>query len=262
MTEIVRETVDGARTTADPEPDPGGIPERPSLVRRSMSGLDASEDVGDLDRELDTLPPGAPETPALILRLAIAHRDAGDEHSMKDAMLRLIRNYPMSELVPHVYVVFGDFYREQNNFDNALKLYGKATQFHDSRMAGLAHYLTAWCRLQQTPSDPARALESFVHALRLASKGLASEHDGFVSSALVDAALTDLTAAYFKAGRPSRFVDFFVRLAPDDAERRTVAAATRLGTAYEAAGQTADSVALCTGLTARFADVEAPCPWQ
>lgn len=258
MSELVRDTVEATRHE---EPaDRGGLSERPSLMRRSMSGVDGSEDVGALDKELDSLPRGAPEIPSVLLRLAIAQHDSGDEAGMKESMLRLIREHPTSELVPHVYVTLADHYRKQGDFDAALKLYDRAVQFHDSRIAALAHYSIAWCRLELSPADAKGALESFVKAIHQAPVGLATEHDGFEASELIDAALRDLLTAYFEVGKPSKFVPFFVRLVPDDAEGRTTEAMTRLGSAYESAGQTADAVELCNALTSRWPD--AACSWQ
>ena len=259
MSELVRETVEATRRNDDVPADHGGLSERPSLVRRSMSGVDGSEDVGVLDKELDSLPPGAPEIPSVLLRLAIAKHDAGDDAGMKDSMLRLIREHPMSELVPHMYLLLGDRYREQGDLDAAIKLYDKAAQFHDSRIAALAHYSIAWVRLELSPADATRALESFVKAIQRAPVGLATDHDGFEASALVDAALRDLCTAYFEVGKPSKFVPFFERLVPDDAEGRTAEAASRLGKAYENAGQTADAVEVCNALTSRWPD--ATCSW-
>lgn len=260
MSELVRDTVEATRRDDRSQADRGGLPERPSLMRRSMSGVDASEDVGALDKELDSLPPGAPEAPSVLLRLSIAQHDSGDDAGMKESMLRLIREHPMSELVPHVYLLLADHYRQQGDLDAAIKLYDKAAQFHDSRIAALAHYSLAWCRLELSPADATRALESFVKAIHQAPVGLATEHDGFEASELIDAALRDLGTAYFEVGKPSKFVPFFVRLVPDDAEGRTTEVVTRLGTAYENAGQTADAVELCNALTSRWAD--AACSWQ
>ena len=108
--------------------------------------------------------------------------------------------------------------------------------------------------MEMEPADATAALESFVKAIDQASVGLATEHDGFEASELVDAALRDLGTAYFEVGKPSKFVAFFARLVPDDAQRRTVEAATRLGTAYENASRTADAVELCNALTSRWPD--------
>jgi len=259
MSEVVRASVEAARDDA-PSAAPGDLSERPSLMRRSMSGVDASEDVGALDKELDSLPAGAPEAPALLLRLAIAHREAGDDGAMKETMLRLIREHPTSELVPHVYVALGDRYRGKRNYEAALKLYDKATMFGDSRVAALAHYLIAWCWLEVASADGTRALESFVKAIECAPKGLATDHDGFVAGELIDASLRDLERAYFDVGQPAKFVAFYARLVPDDAAARTTDACVRLGSAYETAGQTAESVALCNALTTRWPDTD--CSWQ
>lgn len=260
MSDIVRDTVETTRRDAPAQVDHGGLPERPSLIRRSMSGVDGSEDVGALDKELDSLPPGAPEIPSVLLRLAIAQRDSGDDAGMKGSMLRMLREHPTSELVPHVYLLLADHFRHKGDFDAAIKLYDKAAQFHDSRIAALAHYSMAWCRLELEPADATRALESFVKAIHQAPVGLATEYDGFEASALIDAALRDLSTAYFEVGKPSKFVPFYVRLVPDDAEGRTTQAATRLGHAYENGGQVAEAVELCNALTSRWPD--AACAWR
>ena len=90
---------------------------------------------------------------------------------------KLIRNYPQSKYIPDAYLSFAEFYFNDGQVENALKLYEQVGKYPNSPIYGYAIYKQGWCWLNL--KDPRRALEMFVKVIKNASKwgGTQEEQD-------------------------------------------------------------------------------------
>lgn len=257
----VDERDDGGFATDDEDAPPfavsAALPEEPSLRARR----DEAESVGTLRRELAPLRDTDPSKATLLLRLAYAHAAQGDDFAMKETFLRIVREYPTSPVVPTVYAALGDHYYDAGEHADAGLIYERVALFNDSPVAGLGCYMHAWTLMHQDPPDAVRALQGFVRASIRATQGEVVETDGFDPQSLRDAALLDLVLAYYHAGKPSRFVEFYARLlASRDASNLMIDATTTLGLSYEDTGMGDASQSLCSAYQSRFPD--RLCGWR
>ena len=147
-----------------------------------------------------------PHADELLFDYAMLSAQAGDEEAEKSAFMDLIRHYPTSPLVVHVYAAFGDHLDARGRLEDAARLYEKVMMFTESDAAAYGAYRLAWCHLRMDPSESVRALQLFVQSV----DGL-GDPDGW-GHELRDAAIEGAVIAYADVGRPKRAKVFFTRL--------------------------------------------------
>jgi tetratricopeptide (TPR) repeat protein len=180
----------------------------------------AASDRPDWDPVIDAFAAGA-EAPGvhdyrhadeLLLDYASIALQSGDMPAGQEALLRLIREYPMSRFIPHSYAIFADFKFDQGQFRDARRLYDKLGQFDEPSVRAYASYRAAWCHLrdESDQGEPERALQLLVDARRTAAR-----IEGSWGRRLADASLRDAAVAYARVGQPAKARAFFTRLARD-----------------------------------------------
>jgi tetratricopeptide (TPR) repeat protein len=192
-----------------------------------------------LDDELERLErlavdhPEFPRRDEALYRLAFALLD----RDSPDAALRhartLFAEHPASPYVAHAYSAFADRAFEEEDFDQAVKLYEKTIALGNPDAAPWAHFRLGACRLAL--GEPERAMQSFVDAAN-AAQALGGPR----GSRLRDEALADLVRAYVRAGDPDKALAFLERVAPE----RVDALLEKLGAAYFDEGRFRESIAL------------------
>ena len=104
----------------------------------------------------------------VLLDYAALSLDAGYRRQGIDALLRLIRDFPLSPLIVHAYAAVADHEFEREAYDPAYLLYEKLTARSERDLNAYARYRMGWCRLRMEPPRADEALELFMASSRLA----------------------------------------------------------------------------------------------
>jgi tetratricopeptide (TPR) repeat protein len=141
-----------------------------------------------------------------LFSLGILEMRAKMPAEAREAFKRLLKTYAMSRYYPDVFVIFGDFYFEDGEFLEALKLYERVyAQWPRGRCAAYAKYRAGFTDLQV--GDPKQALLLEYQLLT----------DGNRSGPFGAAIRRTLVEAYVRAGDPQKARPFFQR-AGDEAD--------------------------------------------
>lgn len=188
------------------------------------------------------------------------------EAEMKEAYLRLIREYPQSQFIPHAYLSFADYYFGKNQIADALKLYQKiVTAYKDSPVYAYALYKMGWCYLNPIgTAEPqyAKSLQKFVQTIEATLQGRAGSEAN--AKQLRRDARRDLVKAYVHAGKPSRSWEFFTKVGngPKKEENMSRKMMELLATAYFGEGMYIESTATYKRLQQLFEADQKVCEWQ
>jgi tetratricopeptide (TPR) repeat protein len=88
-----------------------------------------------------------PRMDEVLMRVATLLTAVHKEDAARKYFKRLLTEYPSSPLVPELFVVFGDYYFTQHDYDVALDFYDRVQQFYGSRVVEYARYKMAWTYL-------------------------------------------------------------------------------------------------------------------
>jgi tetratricopeptide (TPR) repeat protein len=132
---------------------------------------------------------------------------------------RLIKDYPNSKFVPDAYLVFGEYFFEQGELDNALKFYDKVLSYPMSRVAEYAQYKRGWAMYNLSNYND--ALADFAGVARGINEKLAAQ------------ARRDAVLPYARVGQPAKARAFFLQIARNDVDDLM----QRLADAYRGAGK-------------------------
>jgi tetratricopeptide (TPR) repeat protein len=190
----------------------------------------------------------------------------GREAEMKEAYLRLIRDYPQSKYIPNAYLSFADFYFGKNEIDSALKLYQKIVDgYKDSPVYAYALYKMGWCYLNpQNGGGPAyeQSLQKFVQTVSATKDGRAGSEAN--AKQLRRDARRDMVKAYVHAGKPSAAWGFFQKVGdgPKKAEDMSRTMMELLANAYFGEGMYVESSATYKSLQNTYDGDSDRCKWQ
>jgi TolA-binding protein len=188
------------------------------------------------------------------------------EAEMKDAYLRLIREYPTSKYIPNAYLSFADYYFGQNQIADALKLYQKIVDgYKDSPVYAYALYKMAWCYLNPIgTAEPqyTASLNKFVETIKATLEGRAGNEAN--AKQLRRDARRDLVKAYVHAGKPSKAWDFFTTVGngPKKDEDMARKMMELLAVAYFGEGMYIESTASYKKLQDVYEADPDVCEWQ
>jgi tetratricopeptide (TPR) repeat protein len=166
---------------------------------------------------------------------------------------RLIRNYPQSKYIPDAYLSFAEFYFNQNQVPQALKLYQRVGKYPDSAIYGYAIYKQGWCWLNL--QNPRKALELFVRVIRDSKKWGGSKRGKII---LIKEAKKDSVKAYAQVGEPERAWAFFKRIGGNYAMKML----ERLANIYYDQGKFQSSVQVFRKLISLNPKSKKLCRWQ
>lgn len=116
---------------------------------------------------------------------------------------RLIKDYPDSQYIPEAYLVFADYYFQQNSLANAERFYDKVLQFPKSSVYNFALYKKGWVYLNLDRSQD--ALETFYNVVQRTRKSNKEKN-------LNKAAKKDFVRAYADIGKPQKAYAAFQRV--------------------------------------------------
>lgn len=188
------------------------------------------------------------------------------ESEMKDAYLRLIREYPQSKYIPNAYLSFADFYYGNNQIPDALKLYQKIVDgYKDSPVYAYALYKMGWCYLNPIgTSEPqyAQSLQKFDATVKATLAGRAGSEAN--AKQLRRDARRDLVKAYVHSGKPSAAWRYFksVGNGPKKDENMARKMMELLAVAYFGEGMYVESSATYKTLQSEFSGDGGECEWQ
>jgi TolA-binding protein len=146
---------------------------------------------------------GYARTDEALFRVSTMLTEAHKEDVARTYFRRLITDFPRSRFIPDAYLSFGDYFFEQRELANALKLYAKVLETPDARVAPYARYKVGWCYANQDQWQ--QALEEFVALGKARPDGDASMR------VLVSQARHDAVGAYTRVGLPEDARAFFER---------------------------------------------------
>ncbi|MCA9516730.1 MAG: tetratricopeptide repeat protein [Myxococcales bacterium] len=128
-----------------------------------------------------------------------------------DEYTALIGAHPSSPFVPDAIVNIGEYYFDNNDFANALRLYQQVDKFPDANIRGYAMYKQAWC--QYNLGDHQLSLSQFIAVIKLAEeRALAGAKQAIQ---LKREAQNDMVLPYSKVGRAEKAIDFLKQYAPE-----------------------------------------------
>ena len=188
------------------------------------------------------------------------------EAEMKDAYLRLIREYPQSKYIPNAYLSFADFYYGNNQIQDALKLYQKIVDgFKDSPVYAYALYKMGWCYLNPIgTAEPeyAKSLQKFDQTVKATLAGRAGSEAN--AKQLRRDARRDMVKAYVHSGKPSRAHDYFKSIGdgPKKDENMSRKQMELLAGAYFGEGMYVESTATFKKLQSVYEGDKQECTWQ
>ena len=190
----------------------------------------------------------------------------GRESEMKQAYLRLIREYPNSKFIANAYLSFADYYFARNKIAEALKLYQKiVTGYPDSPVYAYALYKIAWCYLNPIgTAEPQydKSLSYFVKTINATLQGKAGNEAN--ARQLRRDARRDLVRAYVHAGRPSKAWSFFQKVGNGPSKKEDMARKMMemLAVAYFGEGMYVESTAIYKKLQEIYPNDPLACEWQ
>jgi TolA-binding protein len=190
----------------------------------------------------------------------------GRESAMKDAYVRLIRDFPTSKYVASAYLNLADGFFAKGAIPDALKLYQRIVEgYADSPVFAYALYKIAWCHLNPIgTAEPqyAKSLDAFVATIEATLAGKAgSEANG---RQLRRDARRDLVRAFVHSGRPSKALEFFetVGNGPSANEDMAKKMMELLAAAYFGEGMYVESTATYRKLQDVYEKDKDVCHWQ
>jgi TolA-binding protein len=188
------------------------------------------------------------------------------EAEMKEAYLRLIREYPTSKYIPNAYLSFADYFFGQNQINEALQLYQKIVDgYRDSPVYAYALYKMGWCYLNPVGTgepEYTKSLNKFVETIKATLEGRAGNEAN--AKQLRRDARRDLVRAYVHSGKPSAAHDFFKRVGdgPKKDENMSRRMMEALAVAYFGNGMYVESTATYKKLQSVYSNDAERCGWQ
>jgi tetratricopeptide (TPR) repeat protein len=188
------------------------------------------------------------------------------EAEMKEAYLRLIREYPTSKYIPNAYLSFADYFFGQNQIGEALQLYQKIVDgYRDSPVYAYALYKMGWCYLNPVgTAEPeyTKSLNKFVETIKATLEGRAGSEAN--AKQLRRDARRDLVRAYVHAGRPSAAWEFFKKVGdgPKKDENMSRRMMESLAVTYFGNGMYVESTATYKKLQSVYPNDPDRCNWQ
>src|SRR5690554_3552147 len=156
----------------------------------------------------------------------------GDE--AREIFKRLIRDFPNTKYVPNVLLSFGEYYFNNDDAEQALRAYQKATQFKNSDIYSYARYKEGWSYFNLDRKD--KALAIFIDVLKYAEK----HPEQPTSKSLIAQTRKDIVRTYSHIGNPDKAIPFLQEISNDDRET-WISLAERLAIHYSDMGNTTDS---------------------
>ncbi|MCR9294020.1 MAG: tetratricopeptide repeat protein [bacterium] len=95
----------------------------------------------------------------VLLRLAYAFEQQGDQRSARDAYQRLIRDYPQSEHIATAAVSLGQLLFQNGNYDEAVQQFRLVLPAKDKAAADAAHWMAVTLIRQNKPQEAAQVAE-------------------------------------------------------------------------------------------------------
>ena len=187
----------------------------------------------------------------VLFNTADLFNKAGRQDLARRFFGQLIRNHPDSKYLADAYLSFAEYYFNNKQVADALKLYQQVSRHRHSPLYGYALYKQGWCWLNL--KDPRRALEMFVKVIRH-GKGSTTRS----RIVLVREARKDAVRAYSHVGRPDRAWPFFQRLGGKHAPRML----QRLARLYQDQGKFLRAISVYHRLIALFPRSKDLCTWQ
>lgn len=165
---------------------------------------------------------------------------------------RLIKNYPQSKFIPDAWLAFAEFYFNEGDMAEALKLYEKVTLYPDASVYVYAIYKQGWCYLNL--QDSQKSLEKFVSVIRTAD----SRPDDPNAKQLQREAKKDVVRAYSNVGAPEKAWPFFQKVGADYAPKMIEA----LAELYFGSGKFIEAIKVYRQMISLVPDSERVCAWQ
>lgn len=126
---------------------------------------------------------------------------------------RLIKDYPQSKYIPDAWLAFAEYYFNEGDMGEALKLYDKVAQYPDSSVYAYSIYKQGWCYLNL--KEPQKALEKYVQVIKIAE----NKKDDANVRQLQKEARKDIVRAYASVGTPEKAWPFFQKTGGDYAPK-------------------------------------------
>ncbi len=187
------------------------------------------------------------------------------ETEMKAAYVKLIQNYPNSKYIPNAYLSFADYYFNNQQIAEALKLYEKVITFKDSPVYAYALYKMAWCHLNPIGTAEPRydlSLQYFVNTIKATLEGRAGSEAN--AKQLRRDARRDMVQAYSQVGSTTKAWDFFTKYGngPKKEEDMSRKMMELLAVRYFGSGKYTESTFVYKKLQDLYGDDPATCEWQ
>lgn len=187
------------------------------------------------------------------------------ETEMKAAYVKLIQNHPSSKYIPNAYLSFADYYFNNQQIAEALKLYEKVITFKDSPVYAYALYKMAWCHLNPIGTAEPRydlSLQYFVNTVKATLEGRAGSEAN--AKQLRRDARRDMVQAYAQVGSTTKAYDFFTKIgngpkADEDMSRKMMEI---LAVRYFGSGKYTESTFVYKKLQDLYGDDPDTCEWQ
>ncbi len=151
----------------------------------------------------------------VLFSLAFSLEESGEFDKAREVYLALISQFPASRFVPNAYLSFAEYYFNEGEMPNALKLYSKVLEYPPEKNAlyGFALYKSAWAHYNN--DDFKESLSRFVNVIAFAEK-YPNAHD---VANLQKQARRELVMPYSRSdARPDAAYSFFLRHAKDEAQ--------------------------------------------
>lgn len=172
----------------------------------------------------------------VLFYLGFNFRERGENGAAQKIFTMLIKRYPESQFIPDTLLAFGEIFFEANDIEAALRFYGKAAKYTDSKVYGFALYKQAWCMYNL--GQYREAMERFILVIRYSESQAASSDRNRIT--LKREAQGDLVRTYSHFGSGSKAIAFFRKIAPDDFRLLS----EKLARLYVADGKTVEATKL------------------
>lgn len=178
--------------------------------------------------------PNFAELDKVLFYLGTNLHELGKGEQAREIFKRLIRDFPNTKYVPNVLLSFGEYYFNNDDAEQALRAYQKATQFKNSDIYGYARYKEAWSYFNLDQKD--KALEIFIDVLKYAEK----HPEQPTSKSLITQTRKDIVRTYSHIGNPDKAIPFLQQISDNDREI-WLGLAERLAIHYSDMGNNSDS---------------------
>jgi len=221
---------------------PNGLPEEKKKELKKCSSDHSKKAAQVLARSVKEHPRSAILDQTLFY-LAWYRLLGRDSEGAAAAATRLLKEFPESVFASEAYLLLGEISFDKSDLVNAKAAYVKATekQGKENKIRIYALYKLAWCdyNLSLLPES----LEGFVKVAKAAGESEEWRH-------LRREALRDTVLVYATAGKPAKAVEFFLELAPKEAD----ALLLYLAQHWLEQGKLEDCLKLCKALRQSFPD--------